>query len=236
MLRPIFLFSYLVSGWIAATLCFRLRIEGCGRKLGGPALVLGKHASYWDIPMLARGLRCNFRGVYPWYEMASFHGYPLLGRLIWFLRLNGGFPVMRPKDLIRLKRGGISDKAELRAIMQRVNEEAAATRRRILEKGDAVCFFPEGPRDAERVLPLRSFHELEEAQSFAAETGRPVVFLPILPCYGTKPRSFLRRRKVILKVLDPLATDGRSATEILAEAQARFEGAWLAPAEVDEAF
>jgi 1-acyl-sn-glycerol-3-phosphate acyltransferase len=236
MFRPLFLICYFISGWIAATLRFRLRIEGGGRELSGPALVLGKHASYWDIPMVARGMRTCLRGVYPWYEMASFHGYPLLGRLIWFMRLNGGFPVMRPKDLIRLKRGGITDKAELRAVMKGVNDEAAATRRRVFEKGDAVCYFPEGTRDPDRVLPLRSFHEIEEALAFAAETGRPVVLLPVLPCYGTKPRSPLGRRKVIVKVLDPLETEERSAASILADAQSRFDAAWLSPADVDSAF
>ncbi|MFT7620057.1 MAG: 1-acyl-sn-glycerol-3-phosphate acyltransferase [Planctomycetota bacterium] len=227
MIRPVYLAAYYLSGYVGATCCFSLKVEGEPIERG-PILVIGKHVSNWDIPVISRAVR-KLVGNFPHFEMGSFHGYAVLGKVIVFLKWCGGFPVMRSKDLMRLRHTSGQSKEELRQLMRDVNEEAAEVRRQVIREGQAMCFFPEGTRDRSKVNRLRSVHEVEEALELIEKEGVNVRIVPIIPCYGRKPKPFipfLRRRPVVVKMLPPLSTEGRSAREVLAEAQILIEAHW----------
>lgn len=227
MVRPVYLTAYYLSGYIGATVCFKLKVEGA--PIGkGPVLVIGKHVSNWDIPVLSRAIR-KYIGNFPHFEMGSFHGYPILGKVIGFLKWCGGFPVMRSKDIMRLRHTSGKTKEELRALMREVNDEAAEVRRQVLREGQCMCFFPEGTRDRHKVNRLRSVHEVEEALGLIQDEGVDVRIVPIVPSYGPKPKffiPFLRRRPVTVRMLPPLEIGDKTPREILADAQTLIEANW----------
>ena len=230
MVRPVWLGAYYLSGYLGAACCFKVRVEGEKLDHKGPVLVLGKHVSNWDIPMTSRAIR-KFVGNFPHYEMGSFHGYPILGRVITFLKWCGGFPVMRATDILRLRHTSGQSKEELRQLMARVNEQAAETRRNVLREGQTVVFFPEGTRDRKNVNKLRSIHEVEEALALRQDEGLDVRIVVIVPCYGPKPSPFipfLRRRPVVVKMLPPINPEGKSARDILDVARILFDRHWSA--------
>jgi 1-acyl-sn-glycerol-3-phosphate acyltransferase len=129
-------------GRVTFAATFRTRWHGDLRRRTAPALIVGKHFSYWDISALSIAARKIFKSVFPHFEMGTFYGYPFLGRVQWLMERYGAFMVMRPKDLIRIKHGTGKSKEELTALMQRVNDDAAKARRWVLESKRALVYFP----------------------------------------------------------------------------------------------
>lgn len=204
------------SWWLR--LRHRVTVVTHGRLPTAPVLVAAKHGSSWDIPAMSwqvyehLGLRSNF-------QMGSFVGYPILGRIVPMLRLCGGFPVMRPKEILRLKdRQGLS-KEEAMRLMADMNDEANHVRREIFEQRQALVFFPEGTRDNDTVRPVRGTHEIESAVA-AAVRGIPVDIWPVLIHYG--PPKW--RRTLTIEFMEPFAVSGLSS-EAIAE---RIFAAWMA--------
>lgn len=228
MVRPVWLAAYYLSGYLGASCCFKLEVTGEKLAGEGPVVLMGKHVSNWDIPLSSRAVR-KYIGNYPHYEMGSFHGYPVLGKITALLKWCGGFPVMRAKDLLRLKHTTGESKESLRALMKQVNDEAAETRRGVLRENQSVCFFPEGTRDKNAVNKLRSTHEVEEALTLRREEGLRVRFAVVIPCYGPKPGffiPFIKRRPVTVKFFGLEIEDNLTPHQVLDEAKKLFDANW----------
>ncbi|MEZ6196884.1 MAG: hypothetical protein R3F20_14340 [Planctomycetota bacterium] len=207
----------------------KLRYDVRSRELEGPVVWVAKHCAWWETPLVGH-LSWRLVRERPSFEMSSFHGYAFLGRVRGLLRALGGFEVMRPKDLLRLKHAGAGKREELGALMEKVNAEAGERRRGILRAGGAYAFYPEGTRDAAVLRPFKSEHEIREAIALATEEGIPVSVVPVAPCYGARPRPwipFLRRRPVTLVVLEPVPLVGRGAEEVLADIRRALEAVWV---------
>lgn len=208
----------------------RLRVEthGLATAPRGPVLIAAKHASSWDIPLLSRVAR-RALGRRAYFQMGSFVGYRLLGRIVPFMRRCGGFCVMRPKEILRLrKREGLSRDA-IHARMEEVNRAAEATRRAVLEEGGVLVFFPEGSRDATQVLPLKATHELATAVELRF-SGTASTIWPVVLSFG--PKRGLLRRRVRIDCLEPIPVAGVSPEPLGAAIERRFRERWLAPNDV----
>ena len=96
----------------------------------------------------------------PYFQMGSFIGYPVLGPLVPLLRRLGGFCVMRPKEVLRLKGRRGWDRDRARAMMRTVNEEAEKVRLSVLRSAGTLVVFPEGTRDDAHVRPMASDLEI----------------------------------------------------------------------------
>lgn len=201
-------------------LLFRVEVVPSRRLPRAPVLVAAKHGSGWDIPAMAwqvyvqLRLRANF-------QMGSFVGYPVLGRIVPLMRMCGGFPVMRPKEILRLReRKGLS-KDEASRIMASVNDEAEATRREVLETRQALVFFPEGTRDNGAVRPIRGTHEIDTALRVVAE-GTPVEIWPVMLRYGAKGW----RPRLRIEFAEPFGAAGLSAAAVAERLHAAFVATW----------
>lgn len=141
----------------------------------GAVVIVPNHKSFWDPFFVAIVLR---RPVHFMGKAEHFEG-PLAGI---FLRL-GAFPVRR----------GASD------------EEALATARAILARGDALALFPEGTRVREEGLgvPKRG------AARLAIEAGAPLIPTTIT---GTEKRRWPLPRKVRMVFGTPVSVEGLQAT------------------------
>lgn len=228
--RPVWWFYYLF-GLFTKFCVFKPTYVGDLSKRPGPALIVGKHASYWDIYFGTIVVRKIFK-VYPHFEMGTFFGYPMLSKLQASFERYGAFPVMRPKDLIRIKHATGKSKEELVELMEKTNGEAAEARRWVLRNKRALVYYPEGGR-ASRLKDFRSKHEMQEAIEAAAE-GHEIQVIPVLCLYEKKPKIFiplLNRRRVTVKVLPPVLIRGRGVDEVLDEIHAQMEKEWTPEAE-----
>lgn len=198
-------------------------------RIDGPAIIAAKHQSYWDIPFLAWCMRKSLNRGFPIFEMGSFHGYPVLRHFVGLFERIGSFAVMRPKDLIRLKRLKDYSKDELTEIMRRTNEDAAVARVETYQRGFTLCFFPEGTRDRRELKRLGSLHEFEDARRHWQETGQDVVILPVAPCIGPRPKRlipFLVRQPVDIKVMPPIPVSEGEPEELLDRVRTALEQNW----------
>lgn len=189
----------------------------------GATLILAKHASSWDIPLVADHARRRL-GKRAYFQMGSFVGYRVLGPLVPILRALGGFSVMRPKEVRRLQQGGMERRAALER-MREVNQAAEAGRRGLLERGEALVVFPEATRNDTEVLPLRSELELSSALEVVT-AGTPVMVWPIMLAFG--PRG--GRRRVLLRELEPFHLGaGDTARAVLDRIEVAYRASWVPP-------
>ena len=195
----------------------------------GPVLICSKHTSGLDIPLLAHlGWRRRHRILS--FQMGSFVGYPILERLVPILRHLGGFTVMRPKEVLRLRKRKGWDRARIRKTMADINAQAEIDRREILESGSGLVVFPEGTRDARCVRPLVAELELLSAIALS-KTGREVWVWPVVPRYGRAKR--FGRRRVQLRLLPAIPVAGHDAHALLDILAQIFQEHWATPEAVD---
>jgi 1-acyl-sn-glycerol-3-phosphate acyltransferase len=201
---------------------FRIRVTGGENTPRGPVLLACKHVSAWDIPVGAfLGSRFFDRKAY--FQMGSFIGYPVFGRIVPAMQACGGFSVLRPKEVLRLRKS--ESRERLHELMDEVNGVAEATRRAVLEQGGVLVVFPEGTRDATTVRPVRSTHEIESALDVAARSApemRPVI-VPATLNYGRK-RFFRRALDVQLGV--PIPLEGATAAGLASRIEDALRATW----------
>jgi 1-acyl-sn-glycerol-3-phosphate acyltransferase len=210
---------------LSLALRFRIRVRAPDALPRAPVLLAIKHVSAWDIPIATYLARRVLHGRKPYFQMGSFIGYPVFGRLVPILQGCGGFSVLRPKEVLRLRKSPEHDRARIRALMDEVNGVAEATRRAVLAQGGVIVVFPEGTRDADAVRPVRSTHEIESALAVAAAmpaSEGPVV-VPATLSYGAR-RFF--RRAVDVDVAPPLRIEGATASQIAARIEEVFRERW----------
>jgi 1-acyl-sn-glycerol-3-phosphate acyltransferase len=215
---------YCVACLFLLRIRFRIRVSGADRVPAAPVLLACKHVSAWDIPLGAYVSK-EFLGRKAYFQMGSFIGYPVFGRIVPAMRACGGFSVMRPKEVLRLRKREDLDRAGIHALMDEVNGTAEATRRAVLAQGGVLVVFPEGTRDAEAVRPVRGAHEIESAIAVAASAdgaARPVI-VPATFNYGKK-RFF--RRPLDVDLLEPLPVAGATAAELAARVESALRERW----------
>jgi 1-acyl-sn-glycerol-3-phosphate acyltransferase len=203
---------------------FRRLLQIHGQVPDGAAILCAKHSSGFDIPVLA-WLTWRTRQSRAYFQMGSFVGYPVLGVLVPILKRLGGFPVMRPKEVLRLRHRG-SKKEDVLRHMAEVNVGAERTREAVLRSGGTLVVFPEGTRDESRVRPLHSNLEIETALRLRKE-GLRVWIWPVVLSYGP-PRLFRRRLRV--EAMEPFEPASEDAGVVLHRIQGIFEGCWVPPA------
>lgn len=199
-----------------------VRIEGAIPT--GAVVVCAKHGTGLDIPILADFCGRHL-GRRPHFQMGSFIGYPVLGLMVPFMKCLGGFPVMRPKEVLRLKHRKGWDRERVVRRMNEVNDAAERMRESVLRSGGALVVFPEGTRDADRLRPLTSETEVATAVRVAAG-GVPVRIWPVMFAYG--PRRFFRR-PLLVTALPPFEISGNDPGAVLARVEAAFRSAWKPP-------
>ena len=228
---PLYWLVYIVSARIGVSARFALTVRAHPEARRRPLIVAAKHTSYWDVPILSRAVRTRLRQK-PYFEMGSFHGYPVIGRLRWALRACGGFEVMRGKDLMRLKASTGKSRAELRKIMEGVNDKAAGHRRVLLERGGTLCFFPEGTRNPEGVRPLKARLEIDEAVAYCTEHDIDAWLVPAgirrWPLEG-RFIPFFRRARLVVDLGAPIALRGASVEDVLETIRDHFEALYAEP-------
>ena len=225
---PIWRISHFLSTTVVTRALHRVVLEAPSVPFPKPALVMAKHVNAYDIPLVADTV-WRLTGEPPYFEMGTFYGYKVLGPMSGFLRKLGGFPVMRPKDVLRLRRGEGMTRDQVSTMMRDVNDRAVAMRAEILRRGHVLSFFPEGTRSADEVLELRSRHEVEEALELVETEGIDIHVVPIFPCFGARPRfriPWLVRTPVTVKVLDPIPLKGRTVDDVIAEVSALMKQHW----------
>src|ERR671933_1244813 len=138
----------------------------------GPVILASNHRSFLDPFVIAVMTR---RPIYFVAKKELFLFHPVVS---WLLSSLGAFPIDR----------GASD------------QEAMATARAVLERGDAVLMFPEGTRIRPGALgrPKRGVGRL------ALETGAPVVPVAVIGTEAVRRGWRIRRHKVRIRAGRPL--------------------------------
>ena len=229
-IRPWF-WNVITVLWMAtARVRLRLEVRFHGAPAPGEAVVLaGKHASAIDIVLMGVLARKRTRRR-PFFQMGSFIGYRVLGRIKPFLRPLGGFEVMRPKEVRRLSKISGWDRASSLEHMRRVNEDAESVRQGVLRNAGILAVFPEGTRDEEKILPLASQTEFRSALAVAGEGTRVAVW-PVVVALG---RYRVFRRRCRMEFLDPFPLDpAASSEELLVQVGRAWRAVWLDPDALD---
>jgi len=191
---------YLISGWagvmvhLARWLCgIRWQVEGRDRLPPEPAVILSKHQSAWET--------LAFQSIFPPQV------YLLKRELLWIPFFGWGLALMSPIAIDRSK-----GRAALKTLARKGRERLA--------QGFWIVIYPEGTR----VAPgARRKYQLGGAW-LAVQAGVPVV--PVAHNAGLLwPRkAFLKRAGLITVRIGPsIATAGRSAGDVNAEAEAWIE-------------
>ncbi len=158
----------------------RVRVEGANKlDPRGSYVFAANHASYMDIPAVLTALPHQFR----FFAKKGLYKIPFLGT---HLNHAGHLPV---------------DRTNARNSLKSMTEGA----RIVKERGISVLLFPEGGRSPEG---LREFKE--GAAFIAIRAGVPVVPVAIIGMRKILPMGsyHLRSGKVIVRVGDPISTDG----------------------------
>lgn len=180
--------------WMLEHVCgLRFELGGAEHIPPGPAIIFSKHQSTWETLMLQK--------VFPPLV------WVLKRELLWIPFFGWGLAVLRPIAINR--------KAGRHAINQVVEQ---GTQR--LRAGRWVVVFPEGTRTP----PGTRGRYRAGGALLASQSGFPVV--PVAHNAGEywAKGQFLKRPGVIRVVIGPtIPSQGRSAEEVLAEAQAWIE-------------
>ena len=172
--------------YVVANPLWAVRVEG--RDLlpwSGAAVLVANHLSMLDILVLYALFR-----PFKWVAKAELFRIPIVG---WNMQLN---------EYVRIWRG---DRESVRRMM--------AECRRHLARGTPVLLFPEGTRSGDgRLQPFKdgAFH-------LAVEAGCPVVPIAVAGTGEALPKNGLvlrRRMQARVKVLPPVPSSGRAASEL----------------------
>lgn len=191
---------YVISGWarlmlrLARVLCgVRWQVEGRERLPAGPAVILSKHQSAWET--------LAFQSIFPPQV------YLLKRELLWIPFFGWGLALTSPIAI---------DRSKGRAALKTLGRQG----RERLAQGFWIVIYPEGTR----VAPgERRKYQLGGAW-LATQAGVPVV--PVAHNAGLLwPRNaFLKRPGVVtVRIGAPIATAGRRAEEVNAEAESWIE-------------
>ncbi|HVB49089.1 MAG TPA: lysophospholipid acyltransferase family protein [Burkholderiales bacterium] len=191
---------YLISGWaramvhLARWLCgIRWQVDGRDQLPAEPAVILSKHQSAWET--------LAFQSIFPPQV------YLLKRELLWIPFFGWGLALTSPIAIDRSK-----GRAALKTL--------AHTGRERLAQGFWIVIYPEGTR----VAPgARRKYQLGGAW-LAVQAGVPVV--PVAHNAGLLwPRNAFRKRAglITVRIGPAIATAGRSAGDVNAEAEAWIE-------------
>jgi len=186
----------IISGWsrlvvrLARLICgIRWSVEGRQNLPANPAVILAKHQSAWET--------LAFQEIFPPQVLV------LKKELLWIPFFGWGLALMSPIAIDRA-----NGRAALRDIARRGRERLA--------QGFWVVIFPEGTRV--RVGEKRTFQQ--GGAWLAAQCGVPVV--PVAHNAGRlwpKNAFFKRPGIVTVRIGPPIATAGRDAKQVSAEAE-----------------
>jgi 1-acyl-sn-glycerol-3-phosphate acyltransferase len=181
--------STLTIAWLKITCKLSYEVQGTEHIRSQPGIVFSKHQSTWET------LTLNF-----WFTPQS---WVIKRELLWAPIFGWGVYMMDP---IALNRG-----AGKKAIDQLV-----AQGRERLEKGRWIVIFPEGTR----IAPGKKGRYRIGGAVLAERTGYPVT--PVAHNAGEfwPRRKFIKKPGVIqVRIGPPIETKGRSAQQILSEAE-----------------
>ncbi|HFD80296.1 MAG TPA: 1-acyl-sn-glycerol-3-phosphate acyltransferase [Gammaproteobacteria bacterium] len=179
--------------WLRLTCGLEHHVEGTENIPQQPGIVFCKHQSTWETLVLNQ-----------WFDKQS---WVVKRELLWVPVFGWGMLMMEP---IALNRG-----AGRKAIDQLVEQGCER-----LEKGRWIIVFPEGTRTA----PGKKGRYKIGGAILAERSGRPVV--PIAHNAGEywPRREFVKRPGVIqVRIGPPIETEGKTAQQILAEAEEWIE-------------
>lgn len=191
--RLLNLYNHFIIAWFRLVCGVRYELRGLDRLPDGPCVILANHQSEWETVYLQL-LHPPVCTVLK-RELLSI---PIFG---WGLRL------LRPIALDRSK--------PARAMKQVLTQGKAR-----LEAGLSVLIFPEGTR----VPPGRRVRYNKSGAVIACRAGMPVV--PVAHNAGERwpGRHWVKRPgRLSLEVGPPIATEGRTPEEVMAEAEAWIE-------------
>jgi len=186
--------STLTIAWLRISCKLRYEVQGLENIGSRPGIVLSKHQSTWET------LTLNF-----WFTPQS---WVVKRELLWTPIFGWGVYLMDP---IALNRG-----AGKKAIDQLVEQG-----RERLEKGRWIIVFPEGTRTA----PGKKGRYRIGGAVLAERTGYPIT--PVAHNAGEfwPRREFIKKPGVIqVRIGPPIETKGKTAQEILREAEHWIEG------------
>jgi 1-acyl-sn-glycerol-3-phosphate acyltransferase len=157
----------------------------------GPALIVPKHQSMEDIIV---------EGVYLMETSGRYGNWIMRSSLRpqLFLKMLGGIPIDRPKDLKKIK-----DKAERRRVHDKADERNGHAREYVQylwQQNEIVINHAEGTRSPGKMLPIHSEY-FDLAREVEAAYG---IKIPIIPMGIIYPRFRYPRSKVILRAGAPL--------------------------------
>ena len=188
----------LLTHWIRAVAArlfayHRILIDG-GERLPaeGPVLLLPKHCAYRDIPL---------EGIV-FYRVARRYGTYVMKVGLWgILEGVGGFKIIRPKDIRRIK-----DREQRRAEIRRAraaNEQTQNYLTWLYSQGELVVSHPEGMRYQDGMGPMQ--REIIDHLLKAEE--KLGVKIPLIPV-GIEYESYWKPRgRVFFRIGEPLYSD-----------------------------
>jgi 1-acyl-sn-glycerol-3-phosphate acyltransferase len=190
-----------IAGWPRIATWFARHLLGIDYEVRGrehipdePVVILSKHSSAWET--------IAYTSIFPP------HVYVIKRELLWLPFLGWGLGLMSPIAINRANR---------KAAMQRMIELGAQR----LKQGFSIMIYPEGTR-----VPVgrRGIYKLGGAALAIADGAR---VLPVAHNAGLLwPRnSFLKQPGTVTVVIGaPIETRGRTAEEVMREAEAWIEG------------
>jgi len=192
----------------------RILIEGEDRlPAHGPVLLLPKHCAYRDIPL---------EGIVFYRTMRRYGTYVMKVGLWGILELVGGFKIVRPKDIRRIK-----DREQRRAEIRRAraaNQQTQSYLTWLYSQGEMIVSHPEGMRYQNAMGPMQReiIDHLLKAQE---ELGLQIPLIPV----GIEYEGYWKpRARVTFRVGEPLYSsqfdDPSDLVDAVGEQIARLSG------------